>query len=87
MDLTAGKLKVPISALNVFDTLVILIFVPVFDQYVYPFLRSKGYSVNLLTRIGMSRMLFVTGFTLNILLNDRSWLLLCVAKHVRGSRH
>jgi hypothetical protein len=51
MDLSVGSVKIPVSALNLFDTVAILLLVPVFDGYVYPFLKSRGYALTMLSKI------------------------------------
>jgi hypothetical protein len=52
MNLNAGSLKIPVSALTMFDTLAILCLVPIFDQYIYPGFRSRGRPLSMLVRIG-----------------------------------
>ena len=52
MDLSIGSFMVPVSALNIFDTLAILVLVPFFDAYVYPAIKKRGYKCNMLTKIG-----------------------------------
>lgn len=52
MDLDIGSLSVPVSALNCFDTLSILLLVPVFDGYIYPYFKEKGYPMTMLVKIG-----------------------------------
>ncbi len=52
MDLQLGATTVPISALNLFDSLAIVVFVPLFDQYLFPALKRRGYSVSILQRMG-----------------------------------
>eukprot|EP00981_Chlorochromonas_danica_P011457 scaffold4013_cov192-Ochromonas_danica.AAC.2 len=53
MDLSlGGGLQVPVAALNCFDTLAILLLVPVFDQYIYVYLKNKGYELSMLQKIG-----------------------------------
>ena len=54
MDLTAGgSLNVPVSALNAFDTVAILILVPVFDGYIYPYFVKIGRPLTMLQKIGL----------------------------------
>jgi len=49
---SAGAFKIPISALNLFDTLAILAIVPILDKFVYPWLkRRNGTAPPLLQRI------------------------------------
>lgn len=52
MNLDAGPIKIPVSALNLFNTISILSLVPVVDGYLYPFLRKRGHAVSMLDRIG-----------------------------------
>jgi hypothetical protein len=52
MDLNAGGFAVPVSALNCFDTLSILLLVPVFDGVIYPYCKRQGYQLSMLTKIG-----------------------------------
>jgi len=51
MDLSLGSIEMPVSALNVFDTIAILLLVPVFDQFVYPFFKRSGYPLTMLLKI------------------------------------
>ncbi len=53
MDLTLSDgFQIPVSALNCFDTISILILVPIFDGYIYPWLKEKGYPLSMLQKIG-----------------------------------
>lgn len=52
MDLSiGGGGNIPVSALNCFDTLAILLLVPVFDGYLYPFFKRRGYDVSMLAKM------------------------------------
>eukprot|EP00602_Paraphysomonas_sp_CaronLab_P012061 CAMPEP_0185040878 /NCGR_PEP_ID=MMETSP1103-20130426/39487_1 /TAXON_ID=36769 /ORGANISM="Paraphysomonas bandaiensis, Strain Caron Lab Isolate" /LENGTH=538 /DNA_ID=CAMNT_0027580373 /DNA_START=191 /DNA_END=1807 /DNA_ORIENTATION=+ len=51
MNLDMGKGHVPVSALNLFDTVAILLFVPLFDTYLYPMLKSHGCKITLLGKM------------------------------------
>jgi proton-dependent oligopeptide transporter, POT family len=62
MNLKLAGTEIPVSALNCFDTLAILVLVPVFDQTIYPYFKKIGYPLTMLRRIGMS--VDVDGFTL-----------------------
>lgn len=42
MDLTVGSSRIAVSTLNLFDTLAILLLIPVFDRAIYPALKRKG---------------------------------------------
>lgn len=44
--------RVPVSALNIFNTVAIILLVPLFDSYFYPMLKSRGYSVTMLRKMG-----------------------------------
>ena len=57
MDLRLGGLSVPVSALNMFDTAIILLLVPVFDTLVYPALKKIGFPLSMLQKIGIGFML------------------------------
>eukprot|EP01041_Mallomonas_annulata_P006536 gene6536-13231_t len=57
MDLSLGNLSVPVSALNMFDTAIILLLVPVFDGLVYPFLKKRGLPLSMLHKIGIGFLL------------------------------
>jgi dipeptide/tripeptide permease len=42
MDLSLGQSRIAVSTLNLFDTLAILLLIPVFDRAVYPALKRRG---------------------------------------------
>jgi dipeptide/tripeptide permease len=44
--------RVPVSALNIFNTIAIIILVPIFDSYLYPVLKKHGCSVSMLRKMG-----------------------------------
>lgn len=52
MNLDLGDIQVPVSALNTFDTVSILLLVPVFDGFIYPYLKQKGMGLSMLQRMG-----------------------------------
>jgi peptide/histidine transporter 3/4 len=52
MNLLIGALEIPVSALNIFDNISILLLVPIFDGYVYPKLKEKGYPLTMLVKMG-----------------------------------
>ena len=52
MDISVGKAKMPAAMLNIFNTLIILILIPIMDRIVYPFLAKIGRSPSHLQRIG-----------------------------------
>jgi solute carrier family 15 (peptide/histidine transporter), member 3/4 len=52
MDLRLGAHgQIPVSALNLFNTMAILLFVPLFDSVVYPVLRRLGFKISLLDKM------------------------------------
>ncbi len=54
MDLSLGTIDMPVSALNVFDTIAILALVPVFDRFVYPFFKENlNFPLTMLVKIGL----------------------------------
>lgn len=57
MDLSLGNIKIPVSALNMFDTAIILLLVPIFDTFLYPFLKRNGYPLSMLKKIGLGFLL------------------------------
>jgi dipeptide/tripeptide permease len=53
MDLSFGDIgSVPVSAVSSFDTLAILMLVPVFDQVIYPYCAKHGMPLSTLQRMG-----------------------------------
>lgn len=54
MNLKMGETQIPVTALNVFDSMAIILLVPVFDQLLFPYLASKGYPQSMLQRMGKS---------------------------------
>jgi peptide/histidine transporter 3/4 len=53
MDLSLGGTEVPVSALQSFDTIAILILVPIFDVYIYPALEKNSMGLSMLQRMGL----------------------------------
>ena len=53
MNLDLGTTKIPVSALNMFDTIAILLLIPVFDMKIYPFFKSIGQPLSMLFKIGL----------------------------------
>lgn len=64
MDLHLASVRIPVSALNVFDCLSILIFIPVFDRVIYPALGSFGFKLTMLGKISKF-FLFATASVTN----------------------
>jgi peptide/histidine transporter 3/4 len=52
MNLNMGTIQVPVSALNAFDTIAILLMVPLFDLYLYPYMKKIGHPPTMLGKIG-----------------------------------
>lgn len=52
MDAKLGSVIMPIAVLNVFNTIIILILIPIMDKVVYPFLAKYNRSPTHLQRIG-----------------------------------
>ena len=52
MNLELAGAEIPVSALSCFDTLSILMLVPVFDQFLYPYCKKIGYPLTMLQKIG-----------------------------------
>ena len=51
MDRNVGSIEIPVAALQAFDTMAVLVLVPVFDQLVYPLFRKVGRPLSTLQRI------------------------------------
>ena len=52
MDLRLGGATVPVACLNLFNNVIIIALVPVFDGYVYPRCRRAGFELGPLAKIG-----------------------------------
>ena len=53
MDLSVGQSRIAVSTLNLFDTLAILLLIPVFDRGIYPALKRRGASCALFVVFGV----------------------------------
>lgn len=53
MNSKLGDFQLPISAMNIFNNVAILILVPLCDQYFFPMLKAKGYNLTMLNKIGI----------------------------------
>ena len=53
MNLNLGSTKIPVSALNMFDTIAILLLIPLFDFKIYPFFKQIGRPFSMLFKIGL----------------------------------
>ncbi len=59
MQSTIGDFQLPISAMNMFNNVAILILVPFTDQVLYPYLKDRGTNLSMLRKIGWG-FLFAT---------------------------
>ena len=59
MNVSLGSFQLPVSAMNIFNNVAILILVPVFEKYLYPYLKNKGREPTMLQKIGVG-FLFAT---------------------------
>ncbi|KAL5017778.1 hypothetical protein ScPMuIL_003500 [Solemya velum] len=57
MDLRAGGAKLPIAILNTFNSIIILVLIPIMDRIVYPILAKYGRHPSHLQRIGFGMVL------------------------------
>lgn len=57
MDISVGGAKLPAAMLNIFNTIIILILIPIMDRIVYPLLAKYGKSPTHLQRIGIGMIL------------------------------
>ncbi|KAH9519725.1 hypothetical protein Btru_070734 [Bulinus truncatus] len=53
MDVSVGSFNVPAAALNVFNTIAIIIMIPIVDRLVYPLFQRIGKPLTYLKRIGI----------------------------------
>eukprot|EP00752_Nemacystus_decipiens_P007795 g6962.t1 len=52
MDLSVLGFSIPVSTLNMFDTLAVLLLIPIADRVVYPWMRNVGCEPTMLRKIG-----------------------------------
>lgn len=57
LDVQAGSIKIPVSGLNSFNTIIILILIPIVDRLFYPFMEKIGRPLTHLQRIGIGFIL------------------------------
>lgn len=57
MDVMVGDVKMPAAVLNVFNTVIILVLIPIIDRGIYPLLAKHGRSPSHLQRIGFGMVL------------------------------
>lgn len=53
MDSKLGDFQLPISAMNMFNNVAILILVPLCDQVLYPYLKANNINLSMLRKIGL----------------------------------
>lgn len=53
MNLQIGSLSLPVSSMNIFNNISILVLVPLFERMLYPWLRAQGFKLSMLTKIGV----------------------------------
>lgn len=51
--------QIPAASLSVFDIVFLVVFIPIFDRVVYPFLDKKGYHLSLRSRIAIGMVIAV----------------------------
>lgn len=64
MDLSAGGGQVPVAVLNAFNTVAVMIFIPILDRIVYPCFRRFGHPLKHLQRIGTFWLKFLNEINL-----------------------
>ena len=57
MKLKLGSFNVPAASLGLFDTLVIILFIPILDSAVYPLIRYCGVKITPLRKIGVGMII------------------------------
>lgn len=53
MNVNLGSLKLPVSAMNIFNNIAILILVPLFEQRLYPYLKKHNRELSMLQKLGL----------------------------------
>eukprot|EP01130_Rhizamoeba_saxonica_P014468 TRINITY_DN6325_c0_g1_i3.p1 TRINITY_DN6325_c0_g1~~TRINITY_DN6325_c0_g1_i3.p1 ORF type:complete len:444 (+),score=62.15 TRINITY_DN6325_c0_g1_i3:173-1504(+) len=51
--------QIPVACLNLFDTAIILILVPIFERILYPFLKKRRIGFGMLKRIGLGILIMI----------------------------
>lgn len=59
MDLNLGSFQFPVSTMNIFNNITILALVPLFEKFLYPYIKSKGYDLTMLRKIGLGFVLAI----------------------------
>lgn len=57
MDVSVGNIKIPASGLNAFNTIIIIILIPIVDRGLYPCMEKIGHPLSHLQRIGIGFVL------------------------------
>ncbi|VDI80092.1 solute carrier family 15 (peptide/histidine transporter), member 3/4 [Mytilus galloprovincialis] len=57
MDIKVGSGNVPVAVLNIFDTIIIIVLIPIMESFVYPFLERIHRSPSHLQRMGIGMIL------------------------------
>jgi len=70
MNLSLGKGKVPVSALQMFDTVAILLLIPLFDFKIYPFFKKIGKPLSMLFKIGLGFVFAALAMSVAALVED-----------------
>lgn len=52
MDIKIGSASLPVAVLNIFDTIIIIVLIPIMESLVYPFLDKIHRSPSHLQRMG-----------------------------------
>lgn len=58
MDLSLGTIQIPVALLNVFNTLAVLLSIPILDRVVYPCFQRIGRPMRYMHRIGKNDIFF-----------------------------
>ena len=53
MDSRIGTFQLPISGMNIFNNIAILALVPLFEQVLYPYMKSQGMELRMLWKMGL----------------------------------
>jgi len=67
MNLKLGSFELPVAALNVFDTLIIVLTIPLFEKCLFPALKRRGLKMSSLCKIGLGFFLACLGMIVSAL--------------------
>jgi len=56
MDIKIGSASLPVAVLNIFDTIIIIVLIPIMESLVYPFLDKIHRSPSHLQRMGKASL-------------------------------